>query len=60
MQHLFDDDVDGVTYCSRCGIWVGAALPECSGRLVKAEEDRRVHELRRTAELLNPPKGDRP
>ena len=28
-SHLFDSHVDGVTYCSRCGIWEGAAPNEC-------------------------------
>ena len=28
-SHLFDNHVDGVTYCSRCGIWDGAAPAEC-------------------------------
>jgi len=24
-DHLFNDVVDGLTYCSRCGVWDGAA-----------------------------------
>lgn len=28
--HRFDNHVDGVTYCSQCGIWEGAASATCS------------------------------
>ena len=30
--HRFDNVVDGITYCSRCGWWEGAATPTCEGR----------------------------
>ena len=25
IDHAFDDVIDGLTYCSRCGVWDGAA-----------------------------------
>lgn len=28
-MHRFDDEVDGLTYCSVCGIWEGAAPATC-------------------------------
>lgn len=30
-HHVFDDEIDGVTYCSRCGWWIGVAqeVPCC-------------------------------
>ena len=30
--HRYDDEIDGLTYCSRCGWWIGAANPVCVAR----------------------------
>jgi NTP pyrophosphatase (non-canonical NTP hydrolase) len=32
-EHVFDDHIDGLTYCSRCGYWDGVARKfRCEGR----------------------------
>ncbi len=31
-EHAFDDEIDGLVYCSRCGWWKGAAPTECGAR----------------------------
>jgi len=43
-EHVLDDEIDGLTYCSVCGAWSGVAMqyPECRGRpdeRLRAERD---------------------